>query len=435
MQMTTWCLVQGIGWAITAATLSVTVLAEETRELSSQALTLSAPAVSTQLQQLLERRDFGGRQVEIADFQGRTISRDAQSPERYAQPTLPTLTTTRSVSQLIVRPAGTVTVRLSSEPIDLPGGVAVTRFNDADSAESEGWFQPTLEASPVPAVWDNTLGRYRMRLSLGLRGDNLPAGATLQQPVTVQFGFRGLNADPFEAVMLEQTGIANEKHLEFLFLPTTEQPVLELRSAITDIDYPIEAMPRIALRPVNDSMVGLGLGETLVRVVRLQPDGTEANVLNNLRATVEVTAGGAIPEPSELTFRDGDTRFMLRSSGLEDVTVRVTAGAHSDSITIPQRFPTMPVLAALIGGAVGGFSRRFSRNASGGTGLARIAEGLAVAIIAYVAGVLGVGYLGLPVAVVSTEAGAFLTGALTGFAGVTVIELLSKRLAPGSKPG
>ena len=93
------------------------------------------------------------------------------------------------------------------------------------------------------------------------------------------------------------------------------------------------------------------------------------------------------------------------------------------------------MLAALIGGAVGGFSRRFSRNASGGTGLARIAEGLAVAIIAYVAGVLGVGYLGLPVAVVSTEAGAFLTGALTGFAGVTVIELLSKRLAPGSKPG
>jgi hypothetical protein len=77
---------------------------------------------------------------------------------------------------------------------------------------------------------------------------------------------------------------------------------------------------------------------------------------------------------------------------------------------------------------LGGFSRRFRRQATANSSIARITEGLVVAIIAYVAGVLGVGYLGLPVAVVSTEAGAFLTGALTGFVGVTVIEALSKRL-------
>lgn len=432
MHTKAWRWVGGFGWVVMAALIAITVPAEETRELSNQALTISAPAITTQFQQLLERRDFEGREVEITDFQGRTIIRDARSPELPAQEALPTLNTTRPKSQLIVRPAGTVTLPLTSEPMDLPGGVAVTRSDETDSAESEGWFQPTLEASPVPAVWDGALGRYRMRLSLGLRGDNLPVGATLEQPVTVQFSFRGLNADPFEAVTLEQTGIENEQHLEFLFLPTTEQPVLELRSAITDIDYPIEAMPRIALRPVNDSMVGLGLGETQVRVVRLQPDGTEANVLNNQRATVEVTSGGATPEPSFLNFQQGDTHFTLRSRGLEDVTVRVTAGAHSDTVTIPQRFPTTPVLAALLGGAVGGFSRRFSRNASGGSGGARVAEGLAVAIIAYVAGVLGVGYLGLPAAVVGTEAGAFLTGALTGFAGVTVIEMLGKRLSPAT---
>lgn len=86
------------------------------------------------------------------------------------------------------------------------------------------------------------------------------------------------------------------------------------------------------------------------------------------------------------------------------------------------------MLAALIGGALGGYSRRFSKQATSASSGARIAEGLAVAVIAYVAGVLGVGYLALPVFVVSTEAGAFLTGALTGFVGVTVIEALSKRL-------
>ncbi len=430
-----WRLLSGFIAPVVAALIATTVSAEETREYSGPSLTLNNPVTATQFRQILEARDFGGRELEITDLQGRTITREALSPRLQSEealPTLPILNPSRSESQLIVRPAGTVSIQLTSETVDLPGGVAVTRFDETNTAVSEGWFQPTLEASPVPAVWDGSLGRYRMRLSLGLRGDNLPAGATLEQPVTVQFGFRGLTADPLEAVTLEQTGIENEKHLEFLFLPTTEQPVLELRSAITDIDYPIEALPRIALRPANDSMVGLGLGETQVRVVRLRPDGTEANVLNNQRATVEVTSGGAIPEPSLLNFQQGDTHFTLRSRGLEDVTVRVTAGAHSDTVTIPQRFPTTPVLAALLGGAVGGFSRRFSRNASGGSGVTRVAEGLAVAIIAYVAGVLGVGYLGLPAAVVGTEAGAFLTGALTGFAGVTVIEMLGRRLSPAT---
>ncbi len=36
----------------------------------------------------------------------------------------------------------------------------------------------------------------------------------------------------------------------------------------------------------------------------------------------------------------------------------------------------------------------------------------------------------LPAAVVATEAGAFLTGALTDFAGVSAIEALTKKAAP-----
>jgi hypothetical protein len=39
--------------------------------------------------------------------------------------------------------------------------------------------------------------------------------------------------------------------------------------------------------------------------------------------------------------------------------------------------------------------------------------------------VLGVGYLHLPAALAATEAGAFLTGALCGFAGVVVLSKLS----------
>ncbi|GGX40101.1 hypothetical protein [Saccharospirillum salsuginis] len=429
METVAWRLLPGFIIAILPALFSVPASAEESTLINRPSLAIDNPAVATQLQQIIERPDFEGLEVNITDFQGRTISREALSPRLQNDGTYSLADRTRPETQVIVRPAETVSLKLTREAVDLPGGVAVTRFDGADSSVSEGWFQPTLEASPTPAVWQDDLNRYKMRLSLGLRGENLPENAALQQPVTVQFGFRGLIAEPFDAVTLERAGIENEKHLDFLFLPTTEQPVLELRSAITDIDFPLDAMPRIELRPVRDAMTGLGLDEVLVRVLRLRPDGSTATTTGRQTATVEVTSGTAVPDPSTLTLEDGEAQFTLRSRGMTDATVRVTAGPLSDTLTIRQQWPIGPVLAALFGGALGGYSRRFSKQATSGSGGARIAEGLAVAIIAYVAGVLGVGYLALPVFVVSTEAGAFLTGALTGFVGVTVIETLSKRLA------
>ena len=427
-------LVHGLIALMTAALVASPASAQETRELSGTTMRVEDAARIIQLQQILERRELEENDVKITDFEGRAIRRDLPTLESAPETATRTEAPGRLENQFIVRPAETLTLRLTTEQVDLPGGVAVTRTDDSESDEPEGWFHPTLAASPTPAVWDGALRRYRMRLSLGLRGENLPSNASLQQPVTVQFGYRGLIADPFDAITIEHAGVENEVHLEFLFLPTGAQPVLELRSAITDIDFQIEAMPRIELRPVRDSMMGLGLDEVQVRVLRLQPHGAPANDQTNLTATVEVTTGSAVPEPSELIFREGESQavFRLRSQGLDDATIRVTAGAHSDTRIIQQRFPTGPLLATLIGGVVGGFSRRFVRNANEGSTKARILEGLAVAVIAYVAGVLGVGYLGLPSALVGTEAGAFLTGALTGFAGVTVIEVLSKRLSPGS---
>jgi hypothetical protein len=67
-----------------------------------------------------------------------------------------------------------------------------------------------------------------------------------------------------------------------------------------------------------------------------------------------------------------------------------------------------------------------SRQSSNGR---RVIEGVVVSAIAFVAGVLGVGYFGLPSAVVATEAGAFLTGAFSGFVGVSVLDALSKKPA------
>jgi len=245
----------------------------------------------------------------------------------------------------------------------------------------------------------------------------------------VHMSFNGLVADPFGPIHLEQVGVAHEKHLLFNFLPTTDQPVLEMRSAVSDINFEIDVPPRIEVRPVRETITGFGLDQVEIRVVRLEPHGAPDPVHENLIANIQVRGPGR-PEPSSVVFRPGESQssFMLRSGGLDDITVSVAAGAHSDSRTLEQLFPTWPLIAVLIGGAIGGFSRRFVKSAPRVKSGMRIVEGLMVAVVAFVAGVLGVGYLNLPAGVVATEGGAFLTGALTGFAGVSAYESLQKRL-------
>ena len=86
---------------------------------------------------------------------------------------------------------------------------------------------------------------------------------------------------------------------------------------------------------------------------------------------------------------------------------------------------------ALLGGALGGFARQFVKGARRSSRRRRTLEGVVVGLVAFLAGVLGVGYFELPSGVVATEAGAFLTGAIAGFAGVSVLEFIAKRKAQG----
>ncbi|MBE2214239.1 MAG: hypothetical protein IAE82_10245, partial [Opitutaceae bacterium] len=71
------------------------------------------------------------------------------------------------------------------------------------------------------------------------------------------------------------------------------------------------------------------------------------------------------------------------------------------------------------------FARRFVRGARRRSAGRQVIEGVVVGLVAFVAGVLGVGLLDLPPVIVATVAGAFLTAVLAGFAGVVVLERLA----------
>ena len=111
--------------------------------------------------------------------------------------------------------------------------------------------------------------------------------------------------------------------------------------------------------------------------------------------------------------------------------LRVSAmiGGQTATAVVRQHFPYGPLVAALLGGLLGGFARRWVKGARRDANARHLAEGAVVALVAFIAAVLGVGYLDLPQAIAATEAGAFLTGALCGFAGVVVLSKLSRTKA------
>ena len=197
----------------------------------------------------------------------------------------------------------------------------------------------------------------------------------------------------------------------------------------------LEAQPRLELRPAGNVLLGFGLETVAVTVAQLRANGQPAATA--IPANVDLQGRGAAHREGkgEMVIPAGASRteFVIRSSGLGKVTLQTTTvGALSATAELTQRFPTGPLLAALFGGALGGLARRWSKSARKTSVARHILEGVVVGLVAFVAAVLGVGYLSLPAAIAATEAGAFLTSVLCGFVGVTVLTALTKRLKPSA---
>lgn len=362
------------------------------------------------------------RDIQITDLDGRDLSASARqrvdgSELQVAVP--------EQQREYVVRLKEVAQLRLPERRTVLPGGVV----RNGAQGETAAWFRPTIMASPLPVAWNPERRRYSTRVFLGLEPPDDEPATELSRPIVMRLSFRGMQADPVQEVRLAQAGLEHEEEVELLFLPTTPQPVLEVRSTVGDVDLAMDVLPRLELRPVGNSVPGFGLGTATFEVVRLHPHGAEAAVDEDTHVSLQI-GGGARPESAgDLMIPAGQsrTRFVLRSGGLGPLTVTADAGGLMDERTISQEFPLAPLIAAVGGGALGGYSRRFRKNAQPVSGVTRILEGLLVALVAYAASVLGVGWLQLPEAVAATVAGAFLTGALAGFVGVSIIETITSR--------
>lgn len=335
----------------------------------------------------------------------------------------------------LMKPRAVQTMAFSSEKETvLPGGMVrpPPAKPEAGGRTKSVWYQLTCSASPRPAPWNDAAREYVTTLRFTVKSsDGSPDAVDLPHPITVALEFDGLIAADVPPFTLEQAGLAHQKQIELRFKPSGAQPKLKIRSTVSDTDLFVEALPRLELRPARTTLLGFGLETIEIAVARVLASGEPAKLGEASPVDVQVR-GSARREGGDVAIPAGEARtaFTLRSSGLGKVGVSATAGALTDSVEVLQRFPTGPLLAALLGGALGGFSRRWVKGAKPRAAWRNPAEGLVVGLVAFVAAVLGVGYLDLPPAIAATEAGAFLTGVLCGFAGVTLFGAMTQKLAP-----
>jgi hypothetical protein len=320
----------------------------------------------------------------------------------------------------------------------LPGGLvlALSAAPDRGGPAKAIWFRLFCSVSPRPAPWNESSGTYVTEMKFTVRAtEGSPPSVALPYPVAISLEYDGMTAQDIPNFTIEQAGIEHQKVVELRFRPSTLQPKLMVRSTISDSDLPIEALPRLELRPARTAVLGFGLETVAVTVAQVQADGEPMAAKAPLNVDVQVHGAARLEGTGDVVILAGGSRaeFVFRSSGLGKITVEATVGALTATTELSQRFPTGPLVAALAGGALGGLARRWVKGARKRSAARRVLEGAVVGLVAFVAAVLGVGYLHLPAAIAATEAGAFLTSVLCGFVGVAVFTALIDRLNAGAE--
>ncbi len=371
----------------------------------------------------------GTRVIDLAgnDISGLLAPKIENGVVTMAQPIRPFIMKSR-VPQTVALNAQTDTV--------LPGGMIMALPADHGSPVKAIWFRLFCSISPRPAPWNENENSYVTEIKFTVRPtEDSPERINLPHPVTVSLEFDGMTAKDIPTFTIEQAGLEHQKVIPLHFLPSTMQPKLMVRSTVSDSDLTIEALPRLELRPARTVVLGFGLETVAIAVAPVRADGQPQTTASPANVDVQVRGAARRESTEDVVIPAGGAHaeFVVRSSGLGKITVQTTVGALTATTELNQRFPTGPLIAALLGGALGGLARRWVKGARKRSATRNVLEGVVVGLVAFVAAVLGVGYLHLPAAIAATEAGAFLTGVLCGFAGVTVFSAITERLKTGSE--
>lgn len=302
-------------------------------------------------------------------------------------------------------------------------------------------FSTYADFPVVPVVWDTQADAYRFLGHIGIARDgDAQTGGPIGRNATVKMNFVGVSGVAPVEVEVSTLGIDGETKVECTFVRTdVPNPTLVVRSSLSaEQPYALDVQPRVELTPRRNPILGLGLEEIVVVAECVQAHGAPVALSAASPITVACSSGREDGvDGLRVSSAEPQAVFRFRSTWIGPArivaTVRTPSGAVLGSVSIQQDMPWAQLLTAVAGGALGGFTRRFIRGARKRQAQRRVLEGAIVGLVAFLAGVLGVGFFSIPSVIVATIAGAFLTGIFAGFTGVSLLEKLSRSGGAGAR--
>ncbi len=293
-----------------------------------------------------------------------------------------------------------------------------------------------LRAARIPLVWSNQDHAYATDLIVGYDFKDGHEQA-LPAPKTVAFFVEGADAHiQAQTVVINRSGAAGYQRVVL----TTSQhagdaeftaragPLDELQAAA-----PIEREPgRFDLTLPSRQIDAFGLGTGTLTVTLLARDGAPLVTSTPLRVQLS-SRSLKLPTSIPLAAGQSTATTEVRSLGFGDDRIVAEVGSLQGTLPVRLVFPMAAVVAAVLGGALGGGARYLRNRRHKSSLLARrLTEGVLVGVLFVGAAWAGLVTTEMNAGVLSTPFGAFVLAAFSGYLGCVVLDRIAKRLFPGA---
>lgn len=330
----------------------------------------------------------------------------------------------------VLTPVATERRTLTKERVEFPARYVT--FTPAGGTNVGGLF---LQPAVVPLTWSEAARAYATELVVGYDFDDA-AERPLAAPKTVTFFAEGANARiQASTVVIERSGGSGYKRV-LLSTGETERPTHftarvgpgdELKSSVV---VQREAGALTLSLPATE-LAGYGVGSSPLTVALLGRDGLPYSPA----APVEVQlTGRQLRPPPSVVIAAGQSSATaeVRSTGIGLGQVAAQSGPLTAALPVRVVFPTAALVAALIGGALGGTARHLrNRRRKFALLVRRMAEGVVVGVVMVGACWAGLVAVDLGAGILGTPFGAFVLAALSGYLGCVLLDRVANRTFGG----
>ena len=323
---------------------------------------------------------------------------------------------------------------MTKERLEFPGRY-LTFDKNGNPANDGGLF---LHPMTVPLVWNDQVKAYSTEVTVGYDFKDGREQA-LVSPKTVTFFAEGSNARiQADTIVIKRSGTSGYERVmlstsqldgETLFTARAS-PADELKASVAVYREPGSLEISVPSRQID----AFGLGTGLLTITLVARDGFPLAAAEAL--TIHLSSQRLrLPSSAILPAGQSTTAVGFRSIGHGNDEILADVGSLKSALPVSLVLPIAAVLAAVIGGGLGG-ATRFLRNKGKRTTLLarRLAEGILVGVLFVGAAWAGLVTVDVGAGILSTPFGAFVLAGLSGYVGCAVLDRVAEKTFRGLKP-